>query len=123
MLKKDFLVVDDEPAICEMMAGALEDAGYTVDVAITATEATDLLLHGCRYDIAVVDWQLPDGDGVTIANLAAQIGSQAFVMSGHLAEMSSSAIDLRQTLMKPVRPSVLLAAARAYRQGRGHGAV
>jgi DNA-binding response OmpR family regulator len=111
--KKDFLIVDDEPGICELLGGSLEDAGYTVDVATTATEATNLL-HECRYEMVVADWQLPDGDGVTIANLAGQIGSHAFVMSGHLAQMSSGAIDLRQTLMKPVRPSELLAAARTF---------
>jgi hypothetical protein len=61
----------------------------------------------------VTDWRLPDGDGTLIANLAAELGSNAFLMSGYLSRMLPGNVDPRQTLMKPVLPSELLAAVRA----------
>jgi DNA-binding response OmpR family regulator len=108
---KDILIVDDEAGICELLAGALEDVGYAVDVAATADEARSLL-HEHRYGMVVVDWRLPDGDGAVIASHAEAAGSHAFVMSGYLPRMLAGNIDPRQTLMKPVKPSELLAAAR-----------
>jgi DNA-binding response OmpR family regulator len=51
--EKDILIVDDEAAICELLAGALEDAGYAVDFAVTAGEAISLL-HERPYRMVVV---------------------------------------------------------------------
>jgi DNA-binding response OmpR family regulator len=110
--EKDILIVDDEAGICEVLGGALQDAGYAVDFAVTAAEARSLL-HERRYGMVVVDWRLPDGDGAAIASLAEAAGSHAFVMSGYLSKMLPGNVDPRQTLMKPVGPSQLLAAARA----------
>jgi len=112
MPERDILIVDDEPAVCDVLAGVLRDSGYAVDVAATGAEATALLKEH-RYGMVVADWRLPDGDGASIANLAAEAGSYVFVMSGYLPWMLPGSVDPRQTLMKPVRPSELLAAARA----------
>jgi hypothetical protein len=103
VLEKDILIVDDEPGVCELLGGALQDAGYDVELAATAAEATKLL-HERRYRMVIVDWRLPDGDGATIANLAAATGSHAFVMSGYLRQMLPGNVDPRQALMKPSCP-------------------
>jgi DNA-binding NtrC family response regulator len=113
LLEKDILIVDDDLGVREVLGGALQDAGYTVDFAATAAEATNLLRE-CRYGMAVVDWRLPDGDGAAIASLAAAAGSRAFVMSGYPPRMQPDSVDPRATLMRPVGPPELLAAARAY---------
>lgn len=112
MPKKDILIVDDEAGICEMLGGTLQDAGYAVDLAVNAAEAMNLL-HEREYGMVVVDWRLPDGDGAVIAGLAAAAGSHAFVMSGYLRKMLPGSVDPRQTLMKPIKPSELLATAHA----------
>jgi len=112
MAEKDILIVDDEVGVREVLGGALQDAGYDVDLAGTAAEAK-ILLEQYRYGMVVVDWRLPDGDGAAVANLADAAGSHAFVISGHLPKMLAGNVDPKQTLMKPVRPSELLAAARA----------
>jgi DNA-binding response OmpR family regulator len=104
---KDILIVEGELGFRELLAGALRDAGYAVDLAETAVEARRLL-QVCRYKMVVVDWRLPDGDGSTIARVAATSGSRVFVMSGYLRQL-----DPGQTLMKPVGPAEVLAAARA----------
>ena len=112
MPEKDVLVVDDEADVRDLFAHVLEDSGYSVDVAGTVAEAKRLL-DQYRYGVVVADWRLPDGDGGVIANIAAQVGSCAFVMSGHLTHMLSGNVDARQTIMKPVRPPELLALVRA----------
>lgn len=112
MAEKDILIVDDEIAVREVLAGILRDSGYAVDLAATATEARKLLGER-RYGVVLADWRLPDGDGAHIANLAAEAGSYAFLMSGYLAHMLPGSVDPRHTLMKPVRSAELLAAVRA----------
>ena len=112
MPDKNVLIVDDEADVRDLFARVLNDSGYSVDVAGTVAEATKLLSK-YQYGVVVADWRLPDGDGSVIANLAAEMGSDAFVMSGYLARMPGGHIDPRQTLMKPVRPPELLAIVRA----------
>jgi len=108
---KDVLIVDDEVDVCDVLGGWLADAGYAVDVAVTAAAARELLSQH-QYGVVVVDWRLRDGDGVALANLAAEAGSHAYVMSGCLAHMLPGSVDPRQAIMKPVRPSDLLAIVR-----------
>ena len=60
------LVVDDEPAIRELVELALRYEGYTVTKAATAKEA-QALLTGVRPSIVVLDIMLPDGNGLELA--------------------------------------------------------
>ena len=109
---RDILIVDDDIALGELLADELQNNGYSIDLAANAA-AAKALLSGYRYSMVIVDWRLPDGDGAVIANLAEATGSHAFVMSGYLKEMLPGSVDIRQTIMKPVRPSELLATVRA----------
>jgi PAS domain S-box-containing protein len=60
------LLVDDDAQARELYRDILVTAGFLADEAATAQEATDLLARG-RYDAAVVDYSLPDLDGLTLA--------------------------------------------------------
>jgi DNA-binding NtrC family response regulator len=112
MPEKDVLIVDDEPGVRDVLAGILQDNGYEVDRAGTVAEANQLLaMH--RYRVVFVDCRMPDGDGAAIANLATEIGSQAFVMSGYLRKMLPGNFDPRWTIMKPIRRDELLATVRS----------
>lgn len=110
--ERDVLVVDDDAEVREVLAGILQDSGYVVDTAATLAGAKQLLAK-FRYGVVLADWRLPDGDGSIVANLATAVGSYAFVMSGYLAKMLPGSIDARQTLMKPIMRSELLAAVHA----------
>jgi two-component system nitrogen regulation response regulator GlnG len=112
MAEKDILIVEDAAAIRDVLAEILRDEGYVVDLAATVAEARKLLAE-YRYGMVLADWRLPDGDGVLIANLAAEVGTDVFVMSGYLSHMLPGNFDARHTLMKPIRPAELLAAVRA----------
>ena len=109
--KKRILLVDDDDDVRELLALALRSEGYLVDVAASTARAL-VSLTSSAYSLVIADWRLPDGDGTLVANFAEQRGAKALVMSGYLFHMPSNRIDHRQTLMKPVPPSELVAAVR-----------
>lgn len=62
------LLVEDEPELALMLRTTLEKRGYVVDHAATvavAEEAIELIEH----DVALLDRQLTDGDGLTLLKL------------------------------------------------------
>jgi DNA-binding response OmpR family regulator len=59
------LIVEDEPAVGRALSRSLEREGYTVDLA--RTHADSLSFQG-EYDCGVFDIELPDSDGVDLAN-------------------------------------------------------
>jgi two-component system OmpR family response regulator len=59
------LIVEDEPALSEQLAGALSDAGYAVDRASDG-ERADFLAQSEQYDAVLLDLGLPKVDGLTL---------------------------------------------------------
>jgi DNA-binding response OmpR family regulator len=111
MAEKRILLVEDEPEICEFLTTALRGSGYAVDAARTAAEAW-AYLDAHRYALVITDWRLPDGDGSLIADGAAELGAKTFLMSGYLFHMPGGRAEQHQTLMKPIRPSEMVAAVQ-----------
>jgi DNA-binding response OmpR family regulator len=109
MTGRRVLLVEDEPDVRQLLTHTLRAAGYELDVAATAAEAW-AFLNARAYQSVIADWRLPDGDGVEIADWAAEQGSRTFVMSGYLFQMSGGLAERHQTLMKPIRPSEIVAA-------------
>jgi two-component system phosphate regulon response regulator PhoB len=60
------LIVEDEPAILELVAINLDHAGYETLRAKNAAEAT-LLLGGALPDLVLLDWMLPGSSGLALA--------------------------------------------------------
>ena len=65
-MSSDILVVEDEPAIQELIAVNLEHAGHRVQRAHSAAEA-DALIREVRPDLILLDWMLPDVAGTVLA--------------------------------------------------------
>jgi two-component system phosphate regulon response regulator PhoB len=65
-MSSDILVVEDEPAIQELIAVNLEHAGHRVQRAHSAAEA-DALIRDVRPDLILLDWMLPDVAGTVLA--------------------------------------------------------
>jgi len=59
------LVIDDEYGVRSGICQILQLEGYTVEVAATGREALDLL-DKQTFDIALIDYRLPDLDGLTL---------------------------------------------------------
>ncbi|MDQ2943993.1 MAG: response regulator transcription factor [Candidatus Dormibacteraeota bacterium] len=53
------LVVDDEPRTAELMAELLRRAGYTVDIAVSGTEALQRV-RSSSPDLMLLDYEMPD---------------------------------------------------------------
>ena len=60
------LVVEDEPAIAELISMNLRHAGYDVHVAGTAVEANEAV-RDALPDLVILDWMLPGESGVSLA--------------------------------------------------------
>lgn len=60
------LIVEDEPAICEMLTFALSDSGYSCEVAGDVRRARALVADS-NPDLVVLDWMLPGQSGIEFA--------------------------------------------------------
>jgi DNA-binding NtrC family response regulator len=105
------LLVEDDADVAEMLATALADEGYAVDLVGTVAEGWRCLATH-RYGLVLSDWRLPDGDGSVIGDGAAELGAKTFIMSGYLPEMPADKRAGHRCMMKPVRISSLLGLIR-----------
>jgi DNA-binding response OmpR family regulator len=103
--RRILLVEDDDVGV--LLLHVLSGEGYPVDLATTNAEAW-ALLDAHEYALVIADWKLPDGNGMVIADAAAQLGAKTVLMSGYLFQMPGGRADDHETLMKPVRPSELV---------------
>jgi DNA-binding response OmpR family regulator len=101
------LVVDDEPPITELLREGLEPEGYVVDVALNAAEALSLI-NDQLYDAAILDFALPDMNGVmlhrAIRQVDAELAQRTLFISGRTQsedDMSYYAAEASGFLAKP----------------------
>jgi two-component system, OmpR family, response regulator len=59
------LVVEDEPRMGELLHRGLTEEGHLLDRVSTAREAREMMLLA-DYDVVVLDWGLPDSDGLSL---------------------------------------------------------
>ncbi len=59
------LLADDDPVSCRLTAAALRRAGHEVVAVQDGKQAWEALTKG-KHDIAVLDWMMPEMDGVTL---------------------------------------------------------
>jgi DNA-binding response OmpR family regulator len=59
------LIAEDDAKLRDVLARGLIQAGYTVDAVSRGDDAHALLMRNA-YDVAVVDWRMPGGDGIDV---------------------------------------------------------
>jgi two-component system phosphate regulon response regulator PhoB len=59
------LIIEDEPALVELLRYNLEAEGFGVEVAMTGSAAEEALAHG-RFDAILLDWMLPEVSGIEL---------------------------------------------------------
>ena len=112
MTVTSILVIDDEYGVRSGISQILQLEGYTVEVAATGREALDHL-DKQAFDIALIDYQLPDIDGLTL--LATMRGRKLATMTCMItayANIDTAIAATRQGidffLPKPFSPDDLL---------------
>jgi DNA-binding response OmpR family regulator len=83
-------VVDDEPAVAAVVQRALADAGYSPEVFGSALAAwTQFAAAPARYDLLLLDHQMPDLTGAEFAGRARQLAAALpiVVMTGRIDEV------------------------------------
>lgn len=104
------LVVDDEPMICAMVCGLLEDAGYQVTEADSGDAADALIREGMELDLLLTDIRMPgtlDGVALIRRTLERCPSVKTIAMSGFagVEYVSTQVADV--FLSKPFTPSQL----------------
>ena len=87
MARKRVLIVDDEPQVVNLLRKILEEKGLRVDSAADASAALDLVRENI-YDAAILDFNLPDMNGVMlhrqIRQMDEELASSTLFISGLL---------------------------------------
>jgi DNA-binding NtrC family response regulator len=113
LLQGSVLVVDDLDDNRRLMRLMLEKAGFTVFLAESGKQALELYREH-RIDLALVDLQMPEMDGIQVLQRLREIdpAAQVIVITAYgsiekaVAAMKAGAIDF---VTRPVRREVLLA--------------
>ncbi len=106
------LIIDDDPAITDMLSVLLRANGFDTALAYTGTDGLRML-HEQSPRVAIVDLMMPDLDGWQLAKAAREFTSIPILVLSALDEPSIVASVLDQGaddfLVKPVSSAVLLA--------------
>lgn len=61
----DILIVEDEPSVAKQLEETLHQEAYKTAVAASVAEAKHAVSER-DFDLILLDWNLPDGDGITL---------------------------------------------------------
>ncbi|HUJ16131.1 MAG TPA: response regulator [Thermoanaerobaculia bacterium] len=110
------LVIDHDAAERGSIVRKLVGDGIRADVAQNATDAIRLLEES-RYEVVVLDWQLPDGEGARVVSHLQRSGERReriMVMTGEpRVPRSIDGSLVKGVLFKPVDAIALTAHVRA----------
>ncbi|OLP08267.1 response regulator [Rhodoferax antarcticus ANT.BR] len=111
------LLVDDDRLILSTLASGLRHAGYRVSTAESAQDAEALLANGDRPDLAILDLQMPQVDGLALADRLRDFEHVAFVMFSAYSDAASvdKAVSLGALsyLVKPMGVAQMVPALEA----------
>ncbi len=94
--ESSILIVDDNEMLCDNLRDALEDDGFTVGSAHNGKDAISLS-ESNKYDIALVDFNLPDISGTELVNnLVGTSPSMEFLLITAHATLESAIDQVKQ---------------------------
>ena len=116
-MPETILVVEDEPTLCQLLAGALSVAGYRVHQARNGVEATGIFArHGASIDLVITDLQMPYVDGPQLIQLLRERRQSLKVLC--ISGTGQVPADADGFIAKPFSRDSLLAQVRALLERR-----
>lgn len=111
------LVVEDDTKLSRFLVRVLVEEGLAADACATGTDALTQALHGI-YDLVILDWMLPDIDGLSVCRNLRQAGrSTPILMLTARGELRERVLGLEtgadDFLVKPFEVEELVARVRA----------
>ncbi len=110
------LIVDDSPAMREMLAGECRRWGMAPTPVATPAAALELFRNGNHFDLALIDLVLGDADGVALAAELQTFPAGAMMPVimltplGRKSDPEISHVIFAHSVHKPVKPAQLCAA-------------
>ena len=75
------LLADDDPVLLETAKDTLRSIGAEADVAHNGTEAVDMATRKRNYQVVILDWKMPDMDGIEAARqIRAKVGEEVPIL-------------------------------------------
>ncbi|MGB3491654.1 MAG: response regulator [Elainellaceae cyanobacterium] len=120
------LLVDDDEALMEILAENLIRQRYAVDIAVDGETAQEFLAL-FPYDLIVLDWLLPDAEGIALCRQLRQQGITAPILMLSVRDDSGDKVQALDAgaddyVVKPVDFEELRARIRALLRRDSHGA-
>lgn len=113
-------ILDDEPAIRQMLTEALEEAGFRTQSFGRAREF-EASLNRTTPDVCLVDLSLPDTDGLALVHrLALERGAAVIIISGRTQvqdRVTGLELGADDYITKPFDPAEVVARIRARLRG------
>ncbi len=106
--KPIMLIVDDDASILRVFYKIFQNKGFSVTVAKNGKEAIEKL-HTNRFDVALVDFCLPDMEGIELIPLIEKSSPKAvkIMLTGKI-QLKNQAKGADAFLSKPINPEKLL---------------
>jgi two-component system sensor histidine kinase/response regulator len=112
LVGKRVLVVDDNAVMRVLLLKSVESFGCHAEAVSTGREALSRLHPGAKVDLVLMDWRLPDLDGLSAARHIREAGNSVpiILVTGDDAEQArdlAADIDIQAFLAKPVDRAAL----------------
>ena len=111
------LLVEDDPDVRPVMEYLFNAEGHRVTSVECLTKALELLASR-HFDLVVTDAILPDGNGLGVADRAADLGKSVLVVTGYRPYLKRPGARY-DFLFTPLRPAELIKAVRSRLSGEG----
>lgn len=117
--QRRLLVVDDNPANRQLLSTRAQGWGFQVHCCESARDALEILGEGQVFDVAILDIQMPDMDGLQLAREIAPLSQMPLIAWTSLGRREADAASLFTAyLHKPLRPAALFEVLqRLFAQG------
>src|SRR5262245_26757475 len=111
------LLIEDDRPVGRLLTRVFQEEGYTVDVCTLGEVGLRQATRGV-YDLLVLDWMLPDIDGLSVCRQLRELGSSLpILMLTSRAELAERVMGLDagadDYLVKPFEIEELVARVRA----------